>query len=143
VLIALLAVVGVDLVVVVFLLAGVCTRKRWVRRRSGVFHGAIRVAAGELDGLGGRWRRGYGYWVRDVLVWTKAPFLFRNRLVPIDSLVVARPAGPGEVRRLGNAPIVAELASGGATVEVAARPEQRTRLLGGLAAQSSEPATVP
>src|SRR5215217_5323386 len=103
-LIALLAVLGVNLIVIVVLLAFVFSRKRWVKRQSGSFRGVIRVSSGEIDGLGSRWGRGYGRWVRDVLVWTKAPFLFRNELVPVDALDQQRSADPGEVKRLGDDP---------------------------------------
>ena len=75
-LIALLAVLGVNLIVLVVLAAFLFGRKRWVKRQHGSFRGVIRVAGGTLDGLRPQWGRGYGYWVRDVLVWTKAPFLF-------------------------------------------------------------------
>jgi hypothetical protein len=101
-LIALLAVLGVNLIVVVALLAFVLLRKRWVKRQPGSFHGVIRVSSGEIDGLRAKWGRGFGRWVRDVLVWTKAPFFFRNELVPADSLDQQRPARPGEVKRLGD-----------------------------------------
>jgi hypothetical protein len=129
-LIALLAVLGVDLIVIVVLLASVISRKRWIKRRPGAFQGAIRVADGELEGLGGKWRRGYGRWVREVLVWTKAPFLFRNELVPGDGLTGERPADPDELKRLGGAPVVIELATGAAMVEIAASGEQRDLLRG-------------
>jgi hypothetical protein len=129
-LIALLAVLGVDLIVVVVLLASVLSRKRWIKHRPGAFQGAIRVADGHVDGLGAKWKRGYGRWVREVLVWTKAPFLFRNELVPGDGLASERPAGPDEVKRLGDAPVVIELATGHATVEIAASGEQRDLLRG-------------
>ena len=68
------------------LLAFVLSRKRWVMKQPGAFRGAIRVADGEIDGLRPKWGRGYGHWVRDVLVWTKGPFLFRNEVVPSDGL---------------------------------------------------------
>jgi hypothetical protein len=129
-LIALLAVLGVDLIVIVVLLASVISRKRWIKHRPGAFKGAIRVADGEVEGLGARWKRGYGHWVREVLVWTKAPFLFRNELVPGDGLAGERPAGPDEVKRLGGAPVVIELATGPAMVEIAASGEQRDLLRG-------------
>jgi hypothetical protein len=129
-LIALLAVLGVDLIVIVVLLASVISRKRWIKHRPGAFKGAIRVADGEVEGLGARWKRGYGHWVREVLVWTKAPFLFRNELVPGDGLAGERPAGPDEVKRLGGAPVVIELATGSAMVEIAASGEQRDLLRG-------------
>ena len=95
-LIALLALLGVDLAALLALAAFVRTRKRWVKRQPGAF----RVADGEIDGLHPKWRRGYGRWVRDVLVWTKGPFRFRNDLVVADDLQEHRPARPGEVKRL-------------------------------------------
>jgi hypothetical protein len=82
------------------------------------------------DGLRSKWGRGYGRCVRDVLVWTKAPFLFRNELVPADGLDQQRPAGTGEVRRLGDHPMVMRPRIGSATVEVAAHGEESELLLG-------------
>jgi len=45
---ALLALLGVDLIAIVVLLAIVISRRRWVKRRSGAFPGAIRVTTGEI-----------------------------------------------------------------------------------------------
>ena len=134
-LIALLAVLGVDLLVIVVLLAVVLTRRRWVSRQPGAFKGAIRIIEGDVPGLRAKWKRGYGRWVRDILVWTKAPFLFRNELVPADALAgEARPAKPGEVRRLGKHPAVVLLAvDGGARIEVAASADGRERAPGPFA----------
>jgi hypothetical protein len=130
-LIALLALLGVDLIVIVVLLAGVLGRRRWVRRKQDVFPGAIRVTGGEVDGLGAKWKRGYGRWVRDVLVWTKAPFLLRNVLLPTDDLDGARRAGPADgVKRLGDQAVVMTFAGGGAVVEIAARAEHSMLLRG-------------
>jgi hypothetical protein len=123
-LIALLAVLGVDLAVVVALAAVVLSRRRWVSRQPGAFRGAIRPA-GEK-----RWRRGYGRWVRDVLVWTKAPFLMRNELLPADGVAEQRLARPGEVRRLGDRTSVIRLRVGDAALDVAADFEHAERLLG-------------
>jgi hypothetical protein len=50
------------------------------------FAGAIRVPGGAVGGLSPKWKRGSGRWVRDVLVWSKAPFMFRNELIPVDRL---------------------------------------------------------
>lgn len=128
-LIAVLVVLGVDLVVVVALLALVASRRRWVRRQPGAFKGVIRVSAGHVEGLGPKWRSGYGRWARDMLIWTRGPFHFRNELVLADA-AVARAAESGEVKRLGEAPVVVELAVDGASVFIASRAEDRDSALG-------------
>jgi hypothetical protein len=69
-LIALFAVLGVDLVVIVVLVAVMLARKRWVSDQPGAF----RIVDGEVPGFGTRWMRGYGCWVREIVVWMKAPF---------------------------------------------------------------------
>jgi hypothetical protein len=128
-LIALLAVLGVDLIVIVILLGAVLSRKRWVSHQPGAFKGAIRVVEGDLSGLSAKWKHGYGRWVRDVLVWTKAPLLFRNELVAADALAgEARAAKPGEVRRLGKQPTVLPIAvDGDARIEIAVSADERER----------------
>lgn len=128
-LIALLALLGVNLIVVGALLVGMVTRKRWVKRQPDVFRGAIRVTGGEVDGLSEKWRRGYGRWVRDILVWTKAPLLFRNEVLATDRVGENRPVGAEHIKRLGDHPLVMELGVGEATVEVAAHEEDRDRLV--------------
>jgi Protein of unknown function (DUF2550) len=129
-LIALLALLGVDLIVVVVLLAFVLGRKLWVKRQPGAFRGAIRVTRGEVDGLSAKWRRGYGRWVRDILVWTKAPLLFRNEVLAVDQLNGNGLESAEHIKRLGDHPLVMELRIGGATVEVAAGEDDRDRLVG-------------
>jgi hypothetical protein len=105
-------------------------RRRWLKQQPGHFVGAARLSGGELDGINGKWRRGAGRWVRGVFVWTKGPFLFRNVLIPIDAVTAQRAARDGEVRRLGDEPVIVELAAGGARVEVAARPADLPLVLG-------------
>ena len=129
-LIALLALLGVNLIVVVALGVGVLSRKRWVTRQPGAFRGAIRVARGEIDGLGPKWRRGYGRSVGGVLLWTKAPFLFRNELVAVEGLDEERPARPHEIKRLGDHPVIALLRTEDAAAEVAVRNDDRALLVG-------------
>jgi hypothetical protein len=129
-LIALLAVLGVDLIVVAVLLVAVLARRRWVNHRPRVFAGAIRVASGEHDGFGSKWRRGYGHWVRDVFVWTKKPFLFRNELVAIDRLEGVRAAREGEIKRMGDEPAVIELVANDAVIQIAAHGEDTDLALG-------------
>jgi hypothetical protein len=140
-LIALLAVLGVDLTVIVVLLLAILSRRRWVTHQPGAFKGAIRTVDGEVSGLGPKWKRGYGRWVRDVLVWSKAPFLFRNELVAIDGLAEAvRPARSGEVKRLGTEPVIVPLAAdGGARIEVAAGGGDRKRASGSLGPSAVTP----
>ena len=127
---ALLAVLGVDLIVIVVLIALVLLRKRWVKRQPGAFSGAIRAADGEIDGLRPKWSRGYGRWVRDVLVWTKAPELLRNEILATDGLDEQRPARDHEVKRLGDNPVVIRVRMGSATVEIATREEDRELAVG-------------
>jgi len=129
-LIAVLALLGIDLIVIVVFLGFVLGRKRWVRRQPGAFKGAIRLADGELEGISPKWRRGYGHWVRDVFVWTKGPFLYRNELVPADGIEEQRPAASGEVKRLGDNPTVTRVKVGGAVIEVATQAEDAERMLG-------------
>ena len=47
-LIALLAVLGVDLVTVAFVVAILLSRRAWVSRQPGAFKGMIRVADGDI-----------------------------------------------------------------------------------------------
>ena len=60
--IALLALLGVDLIVIVVLLGIMLSRRRWVSHQPGAFKGAVRVVDGEVPGLGTKWQRGYGRW---------------------------------------------------------------------------------
>jgi hypothetical protein len=129
-LIAFLALLGVDLLVIVILAALLLGRRRWLKRQPGEFPGAIRVSSGDVEGLGPKWTRGYGRWVHDVLVWTKAPLMLRNESVPVDRFTGDRPAHAGEVKRLGDKPIVVEFTSEGAKIEVAAKPENRALVSG-------------
>jgi hypothetical protein len=135
--IALLAILGVDLIVLVALGAVVIGRRRWLKHQPGDFQGAIRVADGDIDGFGPKWKRGHGRWVRDVLVWSKAPLMIRNELVPIDRLTGERTANRGEVKRLGDSPIVVELSTNGATIQIATKEEHRALAIGPLTDQAA------
>jgi hypothetical protein len=79
--------------------------------------------------------RGYGRWVREILVWAKAPLLFGNELVVADAAAgAARAAKPGEVRGVGKHVAIVVLAvGGGARVEVAASADGRERAAGPFA----------
>jgi hypothetical protein len=144
-LIALLVVLGVDLIVVVAFAAVVLGRRRWLKRQPGEFTGAIRVSSGDVDGLSPKWKRGSGRWVREVLVWSKAPLMLRNELIPVDRLGEEHQARAGDVKRLGDKPIVIEFASGAGRFEVAARAEHRALVSGPLKAARPPvpPTTAP
>lgn len=129
-LIALLALLGVDLIVIVGLLAIGLGRRRWLKRQPGEFAGAIRVTSGDLPGLGPKWKRGSGRWVRDVLVWNHGPFMFRTALVPVDGCAGERRADDGELKHLGDAPVVVQLVCENASIEVAARADHRVCVIG-------------
>ena len=119
--IALLAVLGVDLIVIVVLLGAVLTRRRWVSHQPGAFKGAIRVAEGAVSGLGGKWKRGYGPRRRRCFEtsWWRS------------TAGAVRAAEAGEVNRLGSQPVIVPLAAeGGARVEIAAAGDDRGRALG-------------
>jgi xanthine/CO dehydrogenase XdhC/CoxF family maturation factor len=64
------------------------------------------------------------------LVWTRAPFLFRNELVAVEGLDEERPAGPHEMKRLGDHPVIARLRTEDGAAEVAVRDDDRALLLG-------------
>ena len=133
-LIALLIALGVDLIVVAAFAAFVFGRRRWLKRQPGEFAGAIRVSSGEVEGLSRKWKRGSGRWIRDVFVWTKAPLMIRNELVPVDRLCGEDPAYADGLKRLGDKPVVIEFASGGAKIEVAARAEHHALVTGPMTA---------
>lgn len=140
--IALLVALGVDLIFIVAFAVLVFGRRRWVKRRPGAFAGAIRVTSGDIDGLGLKWKRGSGHWVSNVLVWNKAPLMLTNELIAVDRISGEHQAEKGEVKRLGDTPIVIEFAADRANLEVAAKPEHRA-LVTGLMADSTEPAPRP
>jgi hypothetical protein len=129
-LIALLAILGVDLIVIVIFAAAVLGRRRWLKQQTGEFFGAVRVTRGEVHGLKPTWKRGSGRWVRDILVWSKGPLLYRDYLVPVDSATGVRTADPGELKRLGDEPVVVGFASGDAMIEVAAEAAHRDLVTG-------------
>jgi len=116
-LIALLIALGVDIAVIVAFGSLVIGRRRWLKRQPGSFAGAIRVVQGEVDAPA--WKRGSGRWVRDVLVWSSAPFMYQNDLIPIDGITGRRRAEDGEIKRLGDEPTVVVFVSGDARIEVA------------------------
>ena len=113
-----------------------------------------RVADGEVPGFRPKWKRGFGRWVGEVLVWAKAPSLFRNELLAADGIAAEpRTASPADkVSRLGHGPVIVVVAAAGARIEVAVVAGKRDRALGPFAGPAparpggsegqGEPATV-
>jgi hypothetical protein len=112
-LIALLAIIGVDLIVSVVFAIVVSGCRWWVRHHAGAFAGPALVADGDLAEFGTRRRRGDGRWVRDVLVWTPVPRCLRNAIVAVDGVDRVR-AAPGKVHRMGADPLVITVITGAA-----------------------------
>ena len=134
-LIALLAVLGVDLIVLVAFLLLVLWRRRWVSHQSGSFAGIAQVVDGEVPGLGHRARRGYGRWVRDVLVWTPGSLCLRNVLVPVDA-VDGSPVAADSAKRLGNHPQSVSVVGDGARLRITVRASDASTVTHQLASAS-------
>ena len=67
---------------------------------------------------------------REEWVWSEAPFMFRNELVPVDRLAGEHPAHADGVKRLGDNPVVTGFVSGGGGIGVAARAGCRVLVTG-------------
>ena len=122
-LIALLAVLGVDLIVIVVFIVIVVGRRRWVRHQPGSFAGIAQVVDGEVHPLGSRARRGYGRWVRDVLVWTPGPLCLQNALAPIDAVDGDPTPVTSHVRRLGDNPQTVTVTGDGTRIQITVRSQ--------------------
>jgi hypothetical protein len=82
---------------IVVLVAVVLARGRRVSRQPGAFRGVIRVTGGEVPGLGMKWRRGYGCWVREIRRLDDGAVLVPGRAGGGRCCVgAARAADPGE-----------------------------------------------
>jgi len=141
---ALVIVLLIDLAAVIALTAAYIRRRRCVTGRRGAFKGKLRVVEGEVPGLSSRWNTGYGHWVRDVLVWDMAPFLWRTKLIPVAGTDVSGIHGAnGSVSRLGRRPIVTPLLSDHRSrLELATSEEDRDIVLGPFAGSSAIGALV-
>jgi hypothetical protein len=139
--IALLAVLGVNPIVLVVIVVAILGRRRWVSDHAGAFKGITRVVDGSVHGLGSRSRRGYGHWVRDVLVWTPGPLFLRKALIGVDRVRGTHEAA-GEVRPLGDHPAVVQLGRRSAQIEVTVRAVDRA-LVAAPSLDTAASATVP
>lgn len=126
--VALLAILGVDLIVIVAVGGLVLSERRGVARhkaRSPERSGSRTDSSTAAEKSGGR---GYGRWVCDLLIGTHGPLLLRHRVMAAD-VDREQTVSPEGVKRLGDDPLATTLRIGGATVEVATRREHRELLL--------------
>jgi hypothetical protein len=145
VLIALLAVLGVDLIVIVMFAAIVIGRRRWLKRQPGEFAGAIRLTSGDIHGISPKWKRGSGRWVRHVLVWNKGPLMFRTEVIGVDEFSGVHHVPADEVKRLGDNPVVAEFVCSTATIDVATTADHDALIMGPWSTRptAGPPSTTP
>ena len=90
-----------------------------------------------------RWIRGHAIWVSDVFAWRASPAAWNEGLEHVTDAslhehVDAQTAN--KLDRLGDSPVVASLTLvGGDVIDVAARPEHRSALMGPFAKQPGDP----
>ena len=141
---ALVVLLLVDLAAILVVLTAWLRRRHCITGRRGSFKGKLRVVEGEVGGLSGKWSTGYGHWVRDVLVWDAAPFVWRTKVIGVDGTDVSCIHGAnGSVSHLGKRPIVTPLLADRRTrLELATSEEDRDLVLGPFAGASAIGALV-
>ena len=143
--IALLVFLGIPIWFVIVLIGVAVMRRRWLQSRPGTFPCAARVATGQLDLIGEQWKRGFGRWEHDVVIFAKVPSLYSFTGATVSSLDAAgvRPAQPKEVRFMGDSLVVVPFVlASGARLEVAVKPEHLPRAAGPFQAPAIPPAAV-
>lgn len=121
-LIALLAVLGVDLIVVVLLLAGVVARSRWVRHQSGAFRGIVRIVDGQVPHLSGKADAATGDGSGTSSSGPRHRSTSAKALAPIDTVMsISKPTR--KVRRLGDNPRVVTLTTRTGYLDITVRAE--------------------
>lgn len=133
--IALLALLGVSVWALLALVALMLLRRRWLGRQPGAFRCAAKRLVGTTPRMGGRrWRRGWGRRAAGFLVWDPMPTLVSSSLLEVRDVDGPRPAVPGEVRRMGESPVVVRMVlADGSEIAVALRDEDAALALGGAA----------
>jgi hypothetical protein len=81
-----------------------------------------------------RWTRGHAIWVSDVFAWRASPASWKEGLAQVTDASAHESIDPRtmkKLRRLGDSPAVASLTLvGGTVIDVAARQEHRSALMG-------------
>ena len=134
---AILALLGVPLWLCAIGITVLVFRNRALRKRYGDL--PVRVLRSGKK----RWIRGHAIWVSDVFAWRASPAAWHEGLeqvtdASLHELVDAQTAK--KLHRLGDCPVVASLTLvGGDVIDVAARPEHRSALMGPFAKQPGDP----
>ncbi len=132
---ALLALIGVPLWLCAIAITILVFRNRALRKRYGNI--PVRILRSGKK----RWTRAHAIWVSDVFAWRASPASWNEGLeqvtdVSLHEQVEAQTAK--KLHRLGDSPVVASLTLvGGAVIDVAARTEHSSALMGPFARQPS------
>ena len=134
-----LAAMGVPLWLCAIAIFVLVKRNSWLRNRPGNVPVRMRPPGKK------RWLPGHGVWVHDVFAFRGSPAAWKEALLWVTS-ASARPATPEEqkkLRRIGDEPVVVTFAlAGGGEIELAARAEDRTLLLGAFSESSNHVPTT-
>jgi hypothetical protein len=126
---AVLAAIGVPLWLCAIAILTLVLRNRSLRTRPGNIAVRLRTPGSA------RWRPGHAVWIHDVLAFRGTPAAWQEALLWVTAADL-REATPDERRklhRIGDRPVVATFTiEDGTVIEVAARTDDRARLLGGL-----------
>ena len=119
-LVALLVVLGVDLLVIAGLVTAMVLRRRWLSRHE-AFKCRMRVVEGAVEGARRKWKSGRARWVGDVLVFSPSPLLFGSWLMPVTGASDEPHWATGkEGKGLGEGSVVGRLVIEGGAVALAA-----------------------
>jgi hypothetical protein len=127
---AILAAIGVPLWICAVAIFMLVYRNRSMRKRPG--NVPVRVHAPGAR----RWVPGHALWVSDVLAFRGSPAAWKEALMQVTSATAREPTAEERKRlhRIGDEPVIALLTlAGGSTLDVAARGEDETTLLGPFA----------
>jgi hypothetical protein len=128
---AILALFGVPLWLCAIGIGVLVFRNRALRKRPG--NVPVRVLRPGKK----RWTRGHAVWVSDVFAWRASPASWMEGLAQVTDASLHESVAPETMKklhRLGDSPSVASLTlDDGTTIDVAARQENRSALLGPFA----------
>ena len=130
---AILALIGVPLWLCAIGITVLVLRNRGLRKRYGDL--PVRVLRSGKK----RWTRGHAIWVSDVFAWRASPAAWKEGLEQVTDASLHEHLDAEtakKLHRLGDSPVVASLTLvGGVVIDVAARAEHRSALMGPFAGQ--------